>query len=364
MIAHQVYGKIFVVVMATSCVASVCGTAWGQGLSRVNNRHELMATAEQFASEQVIIQASNMAKWPKSDRVTVAPLINRSLLPGADLITDEQRSYSVIFLDKKSCAVLNLNWRRLEKSKELLPTQLPEEMRKGLEDQPEIMNLSEAERQRYFDKKLELYRQSKAIDVTGTLDVKVAAADSPSAAHEWLIYESIEWNSLASTKVVVDQFTNKIESLGDIAFTYESRAKDDRTIRMARGNIAVVIRGNGVFVDEVKKLAVKIDAAIAKEPAVADLNTMRPKVTVGTIRESTAAKYRQNALPLNVAAPHGQEIVRIKATIDGDEASVTDGEVLLGTNKGQLNFTIHVITDRLMVTTITTQASVDDVKGK
>lgn len=338
--------RILLTVIA-ACVATLsCSIARGGGLSRVSRQ----ADAEQLAREQKIIQASGVEKWPKSDRLTVAPAINRSFLSRVDLITDEQMSFDIIGLDEEDCGVLHLIWRSMEKSGAALPAELPAEMQEALDKATEGM--PDADRKRRYDQALDRYRKSKAVIEKGAIDVKVVVAGSQSAAHEWLVFESTQ--CALPTSLIVEQFADKrkAENLGDIAF------KGNGSVRMVRGNVAVIIRGRGNCTQEVEKLAARIDAAIANEAAVADLNTMRPNVTMGAARESAVAAD-QKALPINVTAPGGQKVASIKSTANGTPMPVKDDEILLGSEEGQLNLKVSVITDRLMVTSVTTNAFVD-----
>jgi len=344
------HGMLAIAVVVIGSLMIPCANVYGgEGLTRVSRE----ATATQIAREQMIIEASGMEQWSGSDRVTPAPVVDRSLLSTltADLVTDGRQSYDVIRLENTECGTLHLVWRHMAPASVPLPTELPAGIRAALDKATEGM--SEDDRKRKYDKVLESYRKSKAVVQRGGISVKMVAAPSARAAHEWLIYESTQCT--LPTEGIVAQFgaTERINDLGDVAF------KSGGSVRMARGNIAVVIRGSGDLTPEAEKLAFRVDAEIAREFAVANLDSMRPHVTVEAPRES-AFVSNQKACPITVTVPGSQKVAAVHATVNGEYASVKDNEVLLGSKTGQMELKVSVITDKLLATSLTTGLLVDD----
>jgi len=334
-------------------VMAVCAKAGCEGLTLVPRP----AIAAHLSREQQVMDAAGIDDWPQSKHVTGAPSVDRSMLSRLDLVTQEDRSFSVVELDNTECGMLWIKWRHVAASDAPPPTELPADMREALDKLPKDM--SPEDRQRLHDKWLKRYRESKASVILGEMEIKIVAAGSSRAAHEWLIFDGTQCS--LPTKAVADQFSKnkRVASLGDVAFK-----SGNVTVRLVRGNIAVVVRATGDFAAETEKIAAKIDAAIAKEATFASLKDIRPRIaaepvrTARSIPESSGA-YGQKACPFTVTDAKGQTIAHARATVNGEYAAVKDNQVLLGSAKGQLEIKISAITDRLVVSSVTKTARVD-----
>jgi len=336
----NVIERSFVISMAVGVLlgAMTVATATGEGLTRVGRRD---VSAEQASREQAVMQAAGIENWPTSQRVRGAPAVDKSVLSKADLVTSESRSYDVVVLDKTECGKLWITWRQMVPSEAPPPAELPAGIRAQLEKATE--GLAPDARQRHLDKALARYRRSRAMVERGAIKVKMIVAPSSRAAQEYLIYESTQCS--LPTRVVAAHFdeSKKLAGVGDVAFKHKG------TVRFVRDNVAVILYGYGEFVEEAERLAKKLDAAIAKKPALGDFDASCPNVRVGSLRNEAVAAPGQPACSFSTTPPSGGAIASVQATVNGEPAPVKDREILLGSTKGKVKVKVTAIADSLLV---------------
>ena len=143
---------------------------------------------------------------------------------------------------------------------------------------------------------------SKLMEIKGSMRVKMVAAPSARAAQEWLILDSAA-SSMPTEEIAAGYAkANRVEGLGDIGFGRGS------IVRFVRGNIGVFVRGEGEWANAAAGLAAKIDAAVVKEAAVADLKGARPVVTAGALRKAAEPGKHPNVIPVSAKCAGGAEV--------------------------------------------------------
>jgi len=255
---------------------------------------------------QVLGVAVGFEAWPAPRELFVGPSLGRHLLASPGLITHEVRACDSIRFGELPWGRCEWSWRRL-----------------GDDGDPES-------------------RTGTALE--GDLDVKVALAPGSRAAQEYLLVSMAD-NMLPIDGLAVTWTTaGPPDGLGDVAFLLRSRQGDDVQLKFTRGNVAVHVRGSGVFAAEVEPLALRIDTQILDQrPLTADqLLARRPTVVI-----STDAVGR-DGVPFSVSELQGREVVVVRAMVDGQQASAANGIVFPGSRKGAVQTEVVVITDDLL----------------
>ncbi len=339
--------RMLMLLVATALLMVICCEARAEGLTLMGRP----VISEQIKREQAIIDGANMKEWPQSDRLTVAPIVDSSFLSKNTIVTRQSRSYDNIVLDDADCGRVWIKWDKMVPSDVPLPTELPAARRASLEKR--VKHLPDDERKRFFDKKLKRLRASKAYVLKGSLSVKMVVAPSSRAAQEWLVYTSTQCS--LPTEAIVQQFakSRRVDGVGDLAFKIRGQ------MMLTRGNVAVIVRGDGDLESEVVPLAAKIDAAIAKEPVLMTLRSRRPTVAFGALRRKSVRAPGQPGQSFTVTAPAGHKVAYVQAIVNGEHLPVKNGEVLFGSTRGKVALKMHVITDRLLVTSIDKDILVD-----
>jgi len=271
-----------VFVRATACgiLAALCGVAVAQ-----TTQPTAKPTVEQWQRdrEQKIMRAVGVDKWPKSERLTLAPVIDRSWLSNPDLVTKETTSIGMA--DIKGWGTRDIRWSHRPDPPEPEPTELTPEHQEWFDQWMEKENVPDAERKKRHERELEDYRRAKRL-LASSLRVRMFLAGSAREAQEQLVRGNSVGN--APDELYIGRFHDelRVANLGDIAFKWSTpRGVPYAKVMMVRGNVGVTIEGHGLFVGDVEKLAAKIDAAILKEPAVTDWNTARPSASLARQRE-------------------------------------------------------------------------------
>ena len=81
--------------------------------------------------DQAIMEAADLENWPINVRLTLAPIIDRTLLAHPKSISTESRSHHVVLLDKTPRGTLDLDWRSLADPNGPFSNELPDDMRPG-----------------------------------------------------------------------------------------------------------------------------------------------------------------------------------------------------------------------------------------
>jgi len=306
-----------------------------------------------------IAQRVNVKKWPTTDILRGAPKINKSLLTKPGLITRENISYGAgPFADETGVGgVGKWSWDRLVKNTKPLPTDLPTERKENL-----LAHLSPKLRndpnfvEEYLKRKLERYRKSKMYRVVGSIRVNVCIAPNSVAANEYLIYVK-GWSSLP-TEAIVWAFSEskRTERLGTIGFV------SPPNVMFVRDNVAVVIDARGVFAGEAVPLARKIDSLIKKQPALTyeQLLARRPSIMLAEHAEKTEVAG-QKTVSYKISAPEGQEIVSVRAYVDGKATGFKDGKVCIaGKKKGKVKVRLTATTSELVSRTVESEVVINE----
>ena len=134
------------------------------------------------------------------------------------------------------------------------------------------------------------------------------------------------------------------EGLGTIGFVAPPM------VMFARDNIAVVIDARGKLAREAVPLALKIDSLIKKQPVLTyeQVFARRPSITIGERAEKTDLA-EQETVSYEVSAPKGQNIVSVRAYVDGRQTGVKDGKVyIVGKKEGKVKVKLTATTSELL----------------
>ena len=104
--------------------------AGGLGLTHVGREGALVAA--DVEREEALKRAADLENWPRNARMTLAPVVEGSMLAENKAITQEHRSYGVVILDDTACGTMEVEWRRAVEAAEV-PTELPATRRLELE---------------------------------------------------------------------------------------------------------------------------------------------------------------------------------------------------------------------------------------
>lgn len=295
-----------------------------------------------------------LEKWPKSNILRSAPKIDKTLLSNPALVTEETFSYVPDLFEDVTKGVL-LRWHLKRSVENLdLPTELPKENKEWLmehipthiKDDPNLI-------EEYLEQNFERYKKSRMNISTGSIRIKVCVAPDSQTANEYLIYA----RSLTPlpTEAVKGYFSsqNRLEGIGTIAFS--------RPIMFVRDNIAVIIDARGELASEGLPLAKKIDALIQKQPVLTaqQIQARRPIISISANAEKD--DYERKTATFKVSPPKGQEIVDVKAYINGKLAAIRDGKILI---QGEITRPVKVkvvaVTSELIGNTFETEVTIPE----
>ena len=339
---------------------TVCGITFGvESGNELPVRFQELVTTPSFDESRVsaVGRAINFQTWPKANIWRVAPRIDKSFLSNPELVTRENISYYTVPFQGSVAAVGEWSWRRRVQNEEPLPTELPPERkqklmaflsREGKLDDPNFV-------EEFLNRKLESYRRSKKYYLDGTIDVRVCLAPNSLAAQEYLL-SSLTTNSMMTKGLVRMYATAKQpEGLGTISFSTGSR------VSFVRDNICVRIRAKGCFANEALPLAHKIDAMLLAQPTLTyqELLARRPSVTIAANVDEAGMNGRRT-VSYDISVPPGQEIVSVRASIDGQSTTAKDGKITLADKSGTFGVKLTVITNELLATTFERELIIDE----
>lgn len=309
--------------------------------------------------ETVVAAVEDFNNWPQSGLRKVPPKIDKSLLLNSGLVTELGPSFNnETRFAGNSWTECEWTWERRVKVSKPLPTELPPERKKRLLEKmsPEKRNDPNFVKE-YFKRKLDREKRSKRYKfaITGSIRLRLCVTPCSRAAQEHLV---IEWplRSALPTEAIVHKFSKskRVENLGTIGF----RAPPN--VMFVRDNIAVIIDARGELAGEALPLAKKIDSLILKQPPLTyqQLLSRRPSITIAPHAEKTKAA-EQKTVSYNVSAPAGQEIVDVKAYVDGRYASVKDGKIYIVGKKGLVKVKLTATTSELLSNTVERELIID-----
>ena len=293
-------------------------------------------------------KAVGFQNWPQTEVCRVGPAIDKSLLTRADLITRESISYSHVQFDQAPWCRFEWSCQRHVKTNEALPTDIPPERKARL-----LERMSPPKRndpnfiEEYLKRKLDRYRRSKRYRREGSMLVQLCLAPNSRAAQEYMLVVMTE--STMPTEGVVSTYVRakRPKGLSTVSFVTESGR-----VKFVRDNVYVNIWANGCFASEALPLTRKIDSLIKKQPVLTyeQLLARRPSIMI----EDNATKSKmtlETTVSYNISATAGQEIVDVKAYVDGQRAPVRDGKVHIIRKKGKVKLKVVATTSELLTNT-------------
>ncbi len=340
----------------------ICLSVISTGTAYSNDYQEMLPEGFQWLeirgnSEKSHIEAVgtaiNFQDWPKTEIRRTAPEISKSLLSKPERITRQNISYEAITFGGNTWALCSQSWDCLEKNTEPLPMKLPPGRKEEL-----LAHVSAEKRndpnwvEKYLQRKLERHRKSKMFNITGQLTVKLCLAPSSQAAQEYSLYRMTSGTLPTEALAFMYASAKHPEGLGTISFLTESRNKDAVKIIFVRDNICVDIRADGNLVDEALVLAYKIDAKLINQSTLTyqQLLSNRPTVTIASVADKAKINGRRT-VSYDAAAPVGQKIIRIIASVDGKNEAAKKGKIHLANKKGKVSVKVTAITNELLANT-------------
>lgn len=313
-----------------------------------------------LARVDAVGKAVGFPKWPQTDARRVAVRIDKSLLTRPDLATREAISYSYVEFDQAPRRMLSWSCQRREKTDEPLPTELPPERKAILLEHlaPEIRkdpNLVD----RYLRRKLEIYRRTKGYRSEGSMLVQLCLAPSSRAAQEYMLAMMTPSSMETASVVSLYARAQRPQDLGDISFLTGSRTKDSR-IRFVRDNVYLRIWGTGCFAEEVLPLARKIDSMLVGQPALTYEQLLARRPSIAIAPNAVKSKSGERTVSYNISVPTGQEIVNVRAHVDGQSAPVRDGKIHIVRKKGKVKVKVAATTSELLTNSFETVLTVTE----
>lgn len=300
-------------------------------------------------------KAIDFQNWAQPKARYVAPVIDKSLLSHPELITQELTTYHYVYFGETPWGKCKWSCRRLTKSSEPLPTELPADWQRQIrarlsKERPDDPNFIEE----FVKRTLERYRESKRYHLEGAIDVRICLAPSARAAQEYLL-NTMTQNTMPTELVILKYAgAKRPEELGTISFFTESRRKDDIRVKFVRNNICLNIRADGCFAAEVLPLARKIDGMLLEQRALTyeQLLSRRPIISIGPEVDTTTTEG-QAIIPYDISVPAGQAVISVQAFVDGQHPTAKGGKIYLNVRRKRTRFTVKVtaITSELLVNT-------------
>jgi len=304
---------------------------------------------EAFRSRvEALAAAVDFNSWPQSDFLKVSPKIGKSLLVEPNLVTKENFFCNEIRFIEGDWSQCWWQWRRVIERPKSLPMELPAARKEKL-----LAHLSPKLRndpnfiESYLARLLERERKSKRykFSITGSMGLKVCVAPCSRAAQEYLV-SYMPLRSNMGDRAIAQRFSEskRWEGLGTIGFVAPPM------VMFARDNIAVIIDARGELAGEALPLARKIDALIKKQPALTyeQLLARKPSITIGERAQKTDLAG-QETVSYEVSVPKGQEIVSVRAYVDGRQTGVKDGKVyIVGKKEGKVKVKLTTTTSELV----------------
>jgi hypothetical protein len=286
---------------------------------------------------------AGIEKWPKSNLLRSAPKIDKFLLSNPAMVTRENISFVPdIFIDDTKGVLCVWHWERFIKNPSP-PTELPSDAKASLlKHIPENIKNEPNLIQEYLKENFERYKQSKTMILSGQLRLNMCVAPDAQSANEFLILNCSATQLPDGAVLASFSSKNRLEGLGTIAFS--------RPLMFVRDNIAVIIDARGELASEALPLAKKIDELILKKPVLTanEIQSRRPVISISSnaIRNNSSL----STFPYTLTAPEGQEIVNVKAYINGELASTKDGIIsILGkSGKAKVKVKVVAITSELL----------------
>lgn len=347
------------ILLAMSAFIIFCGTSYGSQNKQIPKGCkwvEINTGPFQSRVERVVAAVEDFNNWPQSDLLKVSPKvseISKLFLVNPNLATDKSVGFSgineVYFAGNGWAECEWIRKRRVEISKPL-PTELPPERKARL-----LAKMSPEKRndpnfvEEYFKRKLDRERRSKRYKfaVKGSISLRICVTPCSLAAQEHLV---VEWplRSALPPRTIAYRFSesNRVEDLGTIGF------REPPNVMFVRDNITVVINARGELAGEALPLAQKIDSLIKNQPALTyqQLLARKPSVMIAPYAEKTKAA-EQKTVSYEVSAPAGQEIVSVRAYVDGQYASVKDGKIYIVGKAGKVKVKLTATTGELLSNT-------------
>ena len=335
---------------------SVCVVLWcsscARGSTRIpENCKWIEVEDEAFRSRvEALAAAVDFNSWPQSDFLKVSPRIGKSLLVEPNLVTSEYFTCNEIRFIEGDWIQCWWKWRRvIERPKPLpIPTELPAARKEKwlahlspkLRNDPNFV-------ESYLAQKLERERKSKKyrFSITGLMELQVCVAPCSRAAQEYLV-SYMPLRSNMGDRAIAQRFSEskRWEGLGTIGFV------SPPMVMFTRDNIAVIIDARGKLAGEAVPLALKIDSLIKKQPALTyeQLLARKPSITIAKRAEKTEVTA-QKTVSYEVSVPKGQEIVSVRAYVDGRQTGVKDGKVyIVGKKEGKVKVKLTTTTSELV----------------
>ena len=341
------------VLVITISFCSICNRAQAQGAKS--------PTSPFHGRFLKVRQAIDLKAFPETDILRTAPKIKKQLLSIPDNITRESISASYGgFTDKNWCGGHGeWDWDRLVKNPKP-PTELPKENREWLmehlpahiKDDPNLI-------EEYLKQHFERYKKARMNNVTGELRVKISVEPNFIQAYEFIIADQCYTSTLI--EAVLSQFSesNRVKDIGTICF-YRHH-KSFSYVMFVRDNVAVLIDARGELASEGLPLAKKIDALIQKQPVLTaqQIQARRPIISISANAEKD--DYERKTATFKVSPPKGQEIVDVKAYINGKLAAIKDGTILI---QGEITRPVKVkvvaVTSELIANTFETEVTIPE----
>jgi hypothetical protein len=308
---------LFVLIVLISIV--ICINIYAEGSSDAFKMYKKESISQSAIS---IGKTIGLETWPKSNILRSFPKIDKSLLANPDLVTREHIEYnSDLFIDNTKGVSCTYYWERLIDNPSP-PTELPADAKDSLlehipaniKSDPNLLN-------EYLKQNYERYKKSKSKIVSGQLRIDICVAPDSQAANEYIIMCTTGTTLPKEITELRLSLNNRLEGLGTIAFL--------SPIMFVRDSIAVIIDARGELTSEALPLAKKIDALILKQPALTaqQIQARRPIISISSNVEKDTDENK--TIAFKVTLSEGQEIIDIKAYVDGNIAAIKNGKILI-----------------------------------
>jgi hypothetical protein len=303
-------------------------------------------------------RALDFQHWPQTAVLHVAPLIDVSLLSRPELVTRQTVSYGYVLFEGIPWGKYELQWNHLSERPQPMAEELPadlkerylQKLRRDQRDNPEFV-------EEYLRGKLDRYRKSKQYQLEGEMQVEVCLSPASRAAQEYLL-DSMTGSMMATPDLVrMYRAAPRPEGLGNTAFLLESRRRDSIQVMFVRANLCVKIRANGTLANEALPVAEKIDLMITQQPVFTSpqLLSRRP-----TLSLAAGAAKGERTVPYRISVSPGHEVLTVRASMNGQQVAVENGNIYLPIKKGKAEVKLVAITHELLAGYLVKEIVVDE----
>lgn len=306
------------------------------------------------ASLNVVGNAVHFQKWPRTDVRRVAPVVDKTLLSCPDLVTREAAVFHVVQFKEFPAGQGSWVWERVVETNEPPAAELPAEAKAYLlEKLPQNKRNDPNFVEEYLKRKQARYSKFKGRHLEGRINVTLCVAPSSRAGQELMLAVMAASNMPATAVASTYRRGKGPEGLGDVSFMTGSVSKGDICVKFVRDNIFVDIRSKGCFGEEGLGVAKKVDAVMVKQMPLThqQLLARRPSIVVRPVVEKTASA-KQKTVSYDVSAPAGQEIVRVKAYVDGENTWTRGNKIYIVGKKQKVKVKVTAITRELVCRTV------------